>query len=100
MHDEATAKIAESEQVIKTLEMKIKDGEQMKDSLSRNFDNLQTWADMYDECDLDSKKMILSRIMKAVKVKRDYEIEIDLTMDFEQLAQAAAVTKTFVSVAN
>jgi len=29
--------------------------------------------------------MILSHIMKAVRVRRDYEIEIDLTVDIEQL---------------
>ena len=33
--------------------------------------------------------MILSRIMKAVKVSRDYEIEIDFTVDFEQIGDMA-----------
>ncbi len=47
----------------------------MKSSLSKHFDNIKTWADMYDECSLDSKKMILSHIMKAVRVSRDYEID-------------------------
>ena len=42
-------------------------------------------ADMYGECDMATKKMILSRIMKSVKVKRDYEIEIDFAIDFEQV---------------
>jgi len=32
--------------------------------------------------------MILSRIMKSVRVKRDYEVEIDLTVDCEQLGVA------------
>ena len=44
-------------------------------------------ADMYERCDMETKKMILSRIMKAVRVKRDYEIEIDLTVDCEQLGR-------------
>jgi hypothetical protein len=46
---------------------------------------MRTWADMYDECDMETKKMILSRIMNTVKVKRGYEIEIDLTVDCEEL---------------
>ena len=29
--------------------------------------------------------MILARIMKAVRVRRDYEIEIDFTVDFEKI---------------
>ena len=43
---------------------------------------------MYDECDMDTKKMILSRIMQAVKVNRDYEIEIDFTVNCEELGIA------------
>ena len=61
----------------------------MRDSLSTQFDNLQTWSDMYDGCDMETKKMILSRINKAVKVSRDYEIEIDFTVDFEEFSGEA-----------
>lgn len=60
----------------------------MKDSLSQQFDNLRTWADMYDECDMETKKMILARIMKSVRVRRGYEIEIDLMIDCQQLGVA------------
>jgi hypothetical protein len=67
------------------------DGEQMKTSISNQFDKLQTWADMYDDCDMETKKMILSRIMKAVKVKSGYEIKIDFTVDFEQVGDMAQV---------
>jgi len=56
----------------------------MKLSLSKHFDNMRTWSDMYGECEMDVKKMILSHIMKKVQVRRDYEIEIDLTVDVEQ----------------
>ena len=38
-----------------------------------------------DGCEMETKKMILSRIMKSVRVRRDYEIEIDFTADFEQI---------------
>lgn len=61
----------------------------MRDSLSQQFDNLRTWADMYDECDMETKKMILARIMKSVRVRRDYEIEIDFTVDFEEIGGIA-----------
>jgi hypothetical protein len=51
---------------------------------------MKSWADMYDGCDKETKKMILSRMMSAVRVKRDYEIEIDLAVDCEQLGINAA----------
>ena len=43
---------------------------------------------MYDTCDMETKKMILSRIFSAVRVRRDYEVEIDLTATCEQLGIA------------
>ena len=89
LHEEAEIKAAESVLAVKRLELQIQDGEQMKDSLSQQFDNLRSWADMYDGCDMETKKMIMSRIMKAVKVSRDYEIEIDFAVDFEQMGDIA-----------
>ncbi|MDR2712731.1 MAG: recombinase family protein [Clostridiales bacterium] len=88
LHKEAKEKAAESEQTIKSLEAKIRGGEQMRNSLSQHFDDMMTWADIFDGCDMETKKMILSRIMKSVKVKRGYEIEIDLTVNCEQLGLA------------
>jgi DNA invertase Pin-like site-specific DNA recombinase len=89
LHEEAKGRAAASEQTVRTLEEEIRGGEQMKESLSRQFDTMKTWADMYDACDTETKKMILCRMMKSVRVKRDYEIEIDLTVDCEQLGIGA-----------
>jgi hypothetical protein len=63
----------------------MRDGEDMRDSLSRQFDNMETWADMYDICDMETKKMILSRIMDTVRVRRDYEVEIDISVDIDEI---------------
>ena len=84
LYEEAKAKVAEHEKVVIRLEAQIQEGHRMKDDLSRQFVSLQTWSDMFDSCDLETKKMILSRIMQAVKVRRDYEIEIDFTLGIEQ----------------
>jgi cell division septum initiation protein DivIVA len=89
LYEDAKVKAADAEQGVKQLEDQIQDGEKMKDSLSQQFDNLRTWADMYDECDMETKKMILARIMEAVRVRRDYEIEIDFTVDFEKIGGIA-----------
>jgi len=91
LYEEAKAKAAEAESTVKRLELSVQDGESMRVALSKQFDNLQSWADVYDECDMDTKKMILSRIMRSVRVSRDYEIEIDLTVDCEELGIAAGV---------
>jgi len=85
LHEEAKAKAVESDLEVKSLEEKIKDCEEKRGSLSSQYDSMRSWADLYGDCDMDMKKMILSRIMSSVKVSRDYEIEIDLTVDCEDL---------------
>ena len=85
LYDEAKEQVTLAELSVTQMEEKIKNSEQMKAELHQQFDDMKTWSDMYDECDLASKKMILSRLMKSVKVKRDYEIEIDLAIDYQQL---------------
>ncbi|MCL2023936.1 MAG: recombinase family protein [Oscillospiraceae bacterium] len=85
LYEEAKEKAAESEQIVLELNEKLKNSEEMRVALSKRFDNIKSWSDMYEECGMETKKMILSHIMKAVRVSRDYEIEIDLTVDIEQL---------------
>ena len=94
LYEEAKEKAAQSGQAVRQLEEQLKNSEQMKTALSKQFDNIKTWSDMYDECNMETKKMILAHIMKAVRVKRDYEIEIDLTVDCEQLGLLSKETET------
>ncbi len=91
MYEDAKAKASDAGENVRAIEARIEAGEKMKDSLSQQYDTMSTWADMYDGCDMEAKKMIVSRIMKSVKVRRDYEIEIDLTVDCEALGLSADV---------
>lgn len=50
---------------------------------------------MYDACEMDTKKMILSQLMSRISVSRNYEIEIDLnvSIDHFNLNVAKAIEK-------
>jgi len=85
LYEASKERTTTAEETVNELESKIKNEEQMKETLAHQYDTLQSWADIYDECDMERKKMILSKIMETVKVKRNYEVEIDLTIDCEQL---------------
>jgi cellobiose-specific phosphotransferase system component IIA len=85
LYENAKSKSDEAHRIIEYLEQKISDGEQMKQSLSEQLEEILTWADIFNDIDLETKKMILSRIMKQVRVCRDYEIEIDFTVDYQQV---------------
>lgn len=50
----------------------------------KEFDQLRSWADLYDRCTFAAKKMIVSQFVKAVYVRRDYDIEIEFNVSFEE----------------
>ena len=43
-------------------------------------------ADMYDSASMESKKMIVSCLIRRVEVYRDYRLHIDFNIDFEQFS--------------
>ncbi len=71
--------------MVKGLEAELQNSEQEKTELVEQYATIQGWADIYDGCDMEVKKMILSQIFSKVLIRRDYEIEIDLTLDYHQL---------------
>jgi len=84
LYSAAKEKANDADLSVNELEAKINDIDHIRDSISQQFETIRSWADIYNECEVDAKKMILSRIMSAVKVRRDYELEIDFAVDFEQ----------------
>jgi site-specific DNA recombinase len=50
----------------------------------QNLKELLTWADLYKGSSMASKRMIMSQLIKAVRVRRDYELEIDFNIAYEQ----------------
>ena len=75
----------EAEKIVRDLESKLENSEKMRNRLAEQYDDISGWAELYDTCDLAAKKMIVSRLMKEVRVRRDYEIEIELTASCEAL---------------
>ena len=55
----------------------------VKDREVSEFRQLQSWADLYKTCSFDEKKMFLSRFIKHLYVYRDYRLEIEFNVSFE-----------------
>lgn len=54
--------------------------DQEEEELSR----LRSWADVYDRCSFEAKKMFIAYFVKSIHVHRDYELEIQLIVSFEE----------------
>ena len=85
LHEDAKARAEASALAVRQLEEQLQGSEERQAALAQQYDSMLTWADMYGQCDVASKKMIVARLMRAVRVQRDYRVEIELTVDCEQL---------------
>ena len=52
--------------------------------LEKEYTQIMSWADIYGKSSTAGKKMILSQLIKAVRASRNYEIDIELNISFDQ----------------
>ena len=65
-------------------EKDVADGESVLKTLSDSFDELISWAELYDEASFEKKKMIVNCLIKRVEVSRGYKLKVEFNIDFEQ----------------
>ena len=63
---------------------------QYMETEQQEYDKLKTWADLYNNCNFAAKKMIVSQFIKSVRVYRDYTLEVEFNVSFEQFQQLQA----------
>ena len=56
----------------------------MLDELSAQYDDVISWAYMYDHASIESKKMIINYLIKRIEVSRGYKLRVEFNIDFEQ----------------
>lgn len=65
-------------------EKDVTDGESVLKNLSDSFDELISWAELYDEASFEKKKMIVNYLIKRVEVSRGYKLNIEFNINFDQ----------------
>ena len=63
----------------------------MLEHLNAQYDDIISWADMYDTASMEAKKMIVNCLIKRVEVYRDYKLHIDFNIDFEQFSMGMGI---------
>ena len=51
---------------------------------SEEYGRIRSWADLYDGCSFEAKKMIVAQFIKAIYVHRDYRLEVEFNVSFEE----------------
>ena len=83
--------IAETETELKNLENQMRSAEQeLKEDVScaeqvrKEYAQLMDWSELYNNCSFEAKKMIVAQFIKAVYVKRGYEVNIEFNVSFDE----------------
>ncbi len=71
-------------ELCKNAEKEVNDTQIILKNLSDSFDELVTWAELYDTACFEKKKMIVNCLIKRVDVFRGYKLKIDFNFNFEQ----------------
>ena len=78
------AQIRDAQAEIDVAEQSYRELLESAENLREEYDRLLSWADLYDKSTFEAKKMIVAQLIKAVRVGRDYNIEIDFNVSFEE----------------
>lgn len=82
--EETTVQMAELEGQIRTAEAELREVLSGAEQVRQEYAQLMDWAGLYDNCSFEAKKMIAAQFVKAVRVKRGYEVDIEFNVSFEE----------------
>ena len=92
--DEAERNVAQKRVIVESLEQELENSKDTMRQVTRQYNDVLTWSDIYAESEMDVKKMIVSQLISAVRVSKDYKIEIDFKISERQLGLEQEAEKT------
>lgn len=84
---------------LETAQAAYDEGKALLASLNAQYDDIITWANMYDTASMEAKRMIVNCLIKRVDVYRDYKLHVDFKIDLEQFNMAFDMEKVEIAVA-
>lgn len=82
--EEAEKKCAELGDLRESVEKELKQSEKLQAELCSRYDEIISWADLYDSASIEAKKMIVNSMIKRIDVFRDYKLKIEFNFDLKQ----------------
>ena len=87
--------IAETKEQIDLLEKTIQQAKsdidgysQLSKQVEQRYNDVMTWADMYEDCSMEAKKMIVAQLFNEVRIGKEYNLEIDLSISYDLFCDA------------
>ena len=74
-------KLTELENLCEAASEELEKTAELMDKVSRLYDELISYADLYDSANFEAKKMIVNQLIRRVDVYRGYQINISFNFD-------------------
>ena len=86
MIDENKRAQVDAEQEIASCQAEVEQEESRIAMLANQYESVRDWAKQFDKAPLDTKKMILARLIEKISVDRDYRIDIQFYITLEDFS--------------
>ena len=93
-YEETEQSIKEKQALVDSFQQELANSKDMKGQVSRQYQDVLTWADIFADSEIDVRKMIVAQLISAVRVSADYKIEIDFKISEKQLGLEKEYTAT------
>lgn len=90
---EAEGKCAELQRQLEEAQAAYENGQTVMDRLGAQYDEIITWAEMYETAGIEVKRMIVGYLIKRVEVYRGYKLHIEFNIDFEQFQNGIDISE-------
>lgn len=81
---DAEAELSALKSELEAAKNELEEREESTSLIKQEYDQIMTWADLYEHCSLEAKKMIVLQFIKAIHVHRDYQLDIEFNVSFEE----------------
>ena len=78
------AKINELETLCETADCELTETAELMESVAKQYEELISFADLYDNASFEAKKMIVNQLIRRVDVYRGYQVHVSFNFDLSQ----------------
>lgn len=82
--EEAETEATECEGIRDAAERAVRDSELLLKNICARYDEIISWAELYDNASMEAKKMIVNSLIQRVNVFKGYRLEIEFNFDLRQ----------------
>ncbi len=72
---------------METLESEVASKKTSIENIRPQYENFRTWAEEYDKCTVEQKKMIISQLVDRIEVFRDYKLNMIFNMTYKHFCE-------------